>query len=127
MPKTSHSDALRDLAEARKGAMARAEEAANTTPPVDVGDYDEAECFVRLAVWMYACDLRLGMGHMPDGMALWIRLSVPTSSSDPHAGMVSFVVTDDTRALLNKAVAAMDAKPQAPWWKPDQFAKNVSG
>ena len=117
-------DALAALQEARKQAMARAAEEEAAKPPVVEEDLDEAECFVRLVIAMYASKLRLGMGVMPDGMAIFIRLSVPAESTDPHAGMVSFVVSDDTAGVLRKAVAALEAQPKLPFWKPDQFARN---
>lgn len=116
-------DALKALQQARTDAMARAEAEALEKPALPEVDLDESECFVRLVIGMYASQLRLGMGVMPDGMAIWIRLSIPTKSSDPRAGMVSFVVSDDTAAVLRKAVQAMEAPAKPPWWKPDQFAR----
>lgn len=108
--------------EARHKAMARAAEEILTEVPGEDIDLDEAECFVRLVVEMYASKLKLGMGVLPDGMAVFIRLTYPTTSQDPHAGMVSFVVSDDTLSVLRKAVQALEAKAQPPYWKPDQFA-----
>ena len=116
----------KQLQAARTAAMARAEEQSNTES-LPQSDLDEAECFVRLVIYMYAVQLKLGMGVMPDGMAVFIRLSVPTTSKDPHAGMVSFVVSDDTLGVLRKAVSAMEASAKSPFWKPDQFAnRNVT-
>jgi len=116
-------EALRALQDAKKEAKARAEKEALEAPPLPEVDLDTEECFIRLVVGMFASQLRLGMGVMPDGMAIWIRLSVPSKSTDPRAGMVSFVVSDDTAAVLRKAVQAMEAPAKPPWWKPDQFAR----
>jgi hypothetical protein len=116
-------DALKALQQARRDAMARAELAATESNALPEVDLDETECFVRLVIAMYASGVRLGMGVMPDGMAIFIRLSVPTESVDPHSGMVSFVVSDDTAAVLRKAVQALEAPAKPPWWKPDQYAR----
>lgn len=118
-------DALKALQEARRTAMARAEAEAQEAPELPEVDLDEAECFVRLVIHMYASQLKLGMGVLPDGMAVFIRLTFPTKSQDPHAGLVAFVVSDDTSSVLRKAVQALEAPPKPPWWKPDQFAPKV--
>jgi hypothetical protein len=119
---TRRPDALKALEDARKAAMARAEESANAEAEAEALDLDEAECFVRLVIGMYASQLKVGMGVMPDGMAIYIRLSIPKTSSDSRAGMVSFVVSNDTTAVLLKAVSALEASAQSNFWKPDRFA-----
>lgn len=120
---TSKPDALKALQEAKRSAKARAEREEAEKPPLPEVDLDTEECFVRLVVHMFASELRLGMGVMPDGMAIWVRLSVPAKSTDPRAGLVSFVVSDDTAAVLRKAVQAMEAPAKPPWWKPDQYTR----
>jgi hypothetical protein len=111
------------LEAAQKAAAARAkEEAAKTPPPVEV-DLDEAECFVQLVIESYSSGMRMGMGTMPDGMAIWMRLSVPSTATSPYAGMVAFLVSDDTLTVLRKAVASLEAPAKPPYWKPDQFAR----
>lgn len=115
-----------DLDRAKKIAQARAAQKALETPPPVPSDEDEAACLVRLVIEMFASSLKLGMGTMPDGMAVWIRLSVPSGSESPYAGMVSFVVSDDTLTVLRKAVASLEASPKPPYWKPDQFARTQS-
>lgn len=118
-----NSNALQTLKAAQEMAQARAkEERDNQPPPPDVSDLDEAECFVRLVIAMYASQLTLGMGVLPDGMAVYLRLRVPSKSTDPRAGMVSFVASDDTLSLLRKAVCALEASETSRWWKPDRFA-----
>lgn len=112
-----------DLEKAKEIARKRADEAAKAAPPPTPSDEDEAACFVRLVIEMFTSGMRLGMGTMPDGMAVWIRLSVPREAESPYAGMVSFVVSDDTLTVLRKAVASLEAAPRAPYWKPDQFAR----
>jgi len=113
-----------DLEKAREAAMARAKaEKEAAPPPPEAIDLDEAECFVRLVIEMYSSGLRLGMGVMPDGMAVWIRLSVPSKATSPYAGLVSFVISDDTTTVLRKAVVSLEAAPRPPYWKPDQFAR----
>jgi len=112
-----------DLEKAKKAAKLRAEKAAKEAPPPREVDDDEAACFVRLVIEMFTSGLRLGMGTMPDGMAVWIRLSIPREAESPYAGLVSFVVSDDTLTVLRKAVASLEAAPQPPYWKPDQFAR----
>lgn len=116
-------DALRALQVAQNDAKARAEIKATEAPDLPDIDLDEAECFVRLVIGCYASQLRLGMGVMPDGMAIFIRLSVPTESVDPRAGMVSFVISNDPLEVLRKAVQALEAPAKPPWWKADKFAR----
>jgi len=115
-------DSSAELQKARKSAMEDAQREADEAPPPDDEELDEAECFVRLVIEMYASKLKLGMGVLPDGMAVFIRLTYPTISKNPRAGMVSFVVSDDTLSVLRKAVQAIQAAPKPPYWKPDQFA-----
>lgn len=111
------------LQKAREIAKARAEfESQEQAEPAE-SDLTEAECFVRLVIEMYASKLRVGMGILPDGMAIFIRLTYPTTCSDPHAGMVSFVVSNDTLGVLRKAVQALESAPKPPYWKPDQYAR----
>jgi hypothetical protein len=112
------------LEAARAVAKARAEKEALEAPPPVQHDEDEAACFVRLVIEMFTSGLKVGMGTMPDGMAVWIRLSMPRSAESPYAGMVSFVVSDDTLTVLRKAVASLEAAPKLPYWKPDQYAKD---
>jgi hypothetical protein len=119
---TLSKDVRNELEEARKAAIARAEQEAAEAPAAELEDLDEAECFVRLVIAMYASKLKVGMGVMPDGMAIYLRLSIPKGSTDPRAGMVSFVVSSDTQAVLLKAVGALDASAQSSYWKPDRFA-----
>jgi hypothetical protein len=111
------------LEAAQKAAQTRAQKAELEAPkPVEV-DLDEAECFVQLVIESYASGMRMGMGTMPDGMAIWVRLSVPSTATSPYAGMVSFLISDDTLTVLRKAVASLEAPPKFPYWKPDAFAK----
>lgn len=104
-------------AEARKRAAEQPEE---TLHP----DFDltAEEALVQLLVQSYALGFTYGLGAMQDGSALWLRIRVPKSAKDSHAGMVSFVVDQDPTALLGKAILALDASPSSKWWKPDQFA-----
>jgi hypothetical protein len=119
----ANPDALKALQDARKTAKTRAAEEAAKAPQSDPSDRDETECFVRLVIAMYSLPLKMGMGVMPDGMAIYIRLSIPKTSSDERSGMVSFLVSDDTKSILNKAVDALEAGPQSRYWKPDRFAQ----
>jgi hypothetical protein len=114
-------DALKALQEARKAAMARAEERDQEEQVVSL-DLSIEEAVIQLCINMFASELKLGMGVMPDGMALYIRLSVPPTSKDPHAGYVAFAVSNEAESLLNKAIQAMEASVQSNWWKPDKFA-----
>lgn len=115
-------DAIKALQEAQKTAKTRAKAEAAANPPEDVSDRDEAECFVHLVIAMYSLNVKMGMGILPDGMAMYIRLSVPKTAEDERAGMVSFVVSQDTKSVLNKAVDAMEASAQSRYWKADRFA-----
>lgn len=117
---TSHEQKL--LKEAQERAKVRAKERLEAEPQPDVSDLSEAECFVRLVIAMYAFQLGVGMGVLPDGMAIWIRLRVPADSSDERAGMVAFVAHNDPATVLRKAVLALEASPKSNWWKPDRFA-----
>lgn len=116
-------NALKALQEAQKESMARAEERAQDEPQQLLEDLSVEECLVRLLIEMYASELSLAMGVMPDGMAVYIRLRYPKTSKDPHAGRVSFVVHNDLAPLLVKAVAALSAAPTGKFWKEDQYAR----
>lgn len=108
---------------ARAAAKARAEKKAAEAEPVqDPTDHDEAFCFQHLVIAMYLSGLKLGMGVMPDGMAVYCRLSMPKSAEDDRAGMVAFVVSGEPRAVLNKALVALESSAQSNYWKPDRFA-----
>jgi len=112
------------LAAAKKAAAARFAE--NPPPAVAQApsvDLDEAECLVQLFIEMLGTGLKMGLGAMPDGLAFWVRLSVPSEATSPYAGMVSFLVSDEPLSSLRKAVAALEASPKPPFWKPDQYAK----
>lgn len=115
-------DALKALQAAQKEAVARYKKNAPPPEPTDAFDLDEAECLVRLVIHMYSSSIRLALGVMPDGMAVWGRVSVPKTSADPRAGHVAFVVGSDMPSVLQKAVAAMEAPTESKWWKPDRFA-----
>jgi len=120
-------DALRALQDAQKTAKARAQREAAQAPQHDPSDRDEAECFVHLVIAMYSLPLKVGMGVMPDGMAIYIRLSIPKTSTDERACMVSFVVSQDTKSVLNKAVDALEAGSQSQYWKVDRYAAERPG
>jgi hypothetical protein len=115
-------DALKALAEARKIAIERAKELEESFPEQETVDYSIDECFTQLIISMYASGLKLGMGVMPDGMAIYVRLSMPNGGVDPRAGMVSFVVHNDPTEVLRKAVLALEASEKSAYWKPDRFA-----
>lgn len=115
-------DALKALEVARQQAIERAKELEESFPEPQTIDYSQEECFTQLVIAMYALGLKLGMGVMPDGMAIYIRLSVPSNSVDPRAGMVSFVVHNDPTEVLRKAVLALEASEKSAYWKPDRFA-----
>lgn len=123
MPGNRKPDSLKALEEARRQAMARAEEQTEEQPATDFSDLSFEECFVRLLIEMYASQLKLGFGVMPDGMACFARLSYPTTSQDPRRGMVSFVVSDNHTSLLLKCLASLDASEKSKFWKTDSFAR----
>jgi len=114
-------DALRALENAQKTARKRAQDQIAADPPPAEVELDEAGCFVQLAVACYGWGCVLGMGVMQDGSALWLRIRMPPTSTHACAGMVAFVVSDDTLAILQKAVQALDASPHSKWWKPDKY------
>jgi len=116
-------DALKALEAARRTAMARAEERAQAEPEPTPSEESVEECMLRLALYCYAAELKVGMGVMPDGMAIWLRLGFPKASTDERAGLVSFCVSDTLQAVLWKAMAALDSGPKSQYWKPDQFAR----
>src|SRR6202044_3025694 len=103
MPRVDNSD---PFGVARAAAKARAEKKAAETPVEDPSDHDEAFCFQHLVIAMYMAGLKVGMGVMPDGMAVYVRLSIPKDAEDGRAGMVSFVVSNEPRSVLNKALQA---------------------
>ena len=71
---------------------------------------------------MYTSGVGVGLGVMPDGMAIWIRLRVPEKSKDPRAGQVAFVAHNDPEVVWQKAVQALESSVTSNWWKPDRFA-----
>jgi hypothetical protein len=119
------ADALKALEEARKLAIARAQELVEDFPEQHSIDYDEAECFTQLVIAMFTLGLKVGMGVMPDGMAVYVRLSVPSTADDPRAGMVSFVVHNSPLEVLRKAILALEASERSAYWKPDRFAQSA--
>src|SRR5258707_7020132 len=106
-------DALKALEVARQQAIDRAQELAESFPEPETVDYSVDECITQLVIAMYALGLKMGLGVMPDGMAIYVRLSVPSKSVDPRAGMVSFVVHNDPTEVLRKAVQALEASAQS--------------
>ncbi len=120
--KSTKSDALKALEDARRQAIERAKELEESFPEPTTIDYSTDECVTQLVIAMYALGLKVGMGVMPDGMAIYVRLSVPGKSVDPRAGMVSFVVHNDPTEVLRKAIQALEASAQSNYWKPDQYA-----
>jgi hypothetical protein len=115
-----------ELKRARAIAVARAKEAKVEEADTDAFDLSIEECYVRLVVAMFASGCGLGMGVMPDGMALWIRLRMPAESTDPRAGHVAFVAHNDPQTVWQKAVQALESSAQSNWWKPDRYAKPPS-
>ena len=114
------------LSKARDAAMARAaQEAANQPPQPPDPEWDIEECFVRLAIDMFSLPCKVGLGVMPDGMALFGRVSVPTSSTDHRAGAMAFVVSDEPQTLLRKLVSCLDDPAYGAFWKPDRFAQGA--
>lgn len=103
--------------------MVRAEERANAEPEPPASEESIEDCMLRLALYCYSSELKLSMGVMPDGMAIWLRLGFPKASKDERAGMVSFVVSDELQAVLWKAMAALDSSSKSQYWKPDQYAR----
>ena len=116
-------DALKALEDARRSAMARSEERDNAEPEPVPSEESVEDCMLRLAIYMYAHELKVGMGVMPDGMAIFLRLGFPKTATDPRAGMVSFCVAQDLQGVLWKAMAALDSGEKSRYWKPDQFAR----
>ncbi len=123
MATSKQPDALRAVEEARRTAMARAEERAQAEPEPKQSEESVEECMLRLALYCYASELKVGMGVMPDGMAIWVRLGLPKTAADPRAGMVSFCVSDTLQGVLWKAMAALDSSEKSQYWKPDQYSR----
>lgn len=114
------------LEAAKKAAHARAQAQEVASPKLSEIDLDEAGCLVQIFIEMLASGLKMGLGAMPDGMAFWVRLSMPSAATSPYAGMVSFLVSDEPLGALRKAVASLEAPAKPPYWKPDQFAQAKS-
>jgi hypothetical protein len=110
------------LAAAKKAAAERSKEAPAPEKLPNI-DLDAEECLVQLFIEMLSSGLKMGLGAMPDGMAFWIRLSMPGTSASPYAGLVSFLVAEDPTIALRKAVAALETAPKPPFWKPDMYAR----
>jgi len=119
----SKPDALSALEVARKASAARAKEAASAAPPDREIDGTLEECAVQLIVYMYTYGLKVGMGVMPDGMAIYIRLSMPGGIEDERAGMVAFVVHNDPTEVFRKAIQALLASAKSNYWKTDRFSR----
>jgi hypothetical protein len=121
----SKPDALSALEMARKASSARAKEAALAAPPEPKIDDTLEDCAVQLVVYMFTYGLKVGMGVMPDGMAIFIRLSMPRGLEDERAGMVAFVVHNDPTEVYRKAILALQASARSAYWKPDRFAQST--
>lgn len=119
MSKPSWGDELRD---AQKAAVARAKAEAQSDEPTDAFNLSVEECWIRVVIAMYASGVGVGVGVMPDGMAIWVRLRMPAKAKDPRAGHVAFVAHNDPQVVWQKAVQAMESSVQSSWWKPDRFA-----
>lgn len=110
------------IAGARKAAVARAKAEKEAEEPSDAFNLTIEECYVRILVAMFALGVGVGLGVMPDGMAIWIRLRMPAKAEDPRAGHVAFVAHSDPQTVWQKAVQALESSAQSNWWKPDRFA-----
>lgn len=115
-------DALKALQDAKKLAQERAKELEDSLPPEREIDLTVEECYIQIVIAMFAYGLKLGMGVMPDGMAVWIRLSMPAKADDPRAGHVAFVVHSDPTIVWQKAILAMESSVKSNYWKEDRFA-----
>jgi len=115
-------DALKALQDAKKLAQERGKELAESFEEEREIDLTAEECYIQVVINMFAVGLKLGMGVMPDGMAIWIRLSVPSTAKDPRAGMVAFVVHSDPTDVWRKAVLALESSSKSNYWKVDRFA-----
>jgi hypothetical protein len=108
--------------QAKKRAEAEAEAAKLDAPQID---YSVEECLVLLQIEMFRTGLTLGMGVLPDGMATYVRLRMPSKADDPRAGQVAFLAGADPLSTLTKAVYCLEAPPNGAYWKPDRFASPV--
>lgn len=115
-----------ELKKARGIAVARAKEEAKPEEPTDAFNLSVEECYIRVVISMFASGVGVGMGVMPDGMALWVRLRMPAQSKDPRAGRVAFVAHSDPQIVWQKAVQALESPADSNWWKPDRFAAPAS-
>lgn len=112
------------LQDAKRAAKARAEkQAAEEIAEAPKIDYSTEECLVLLTIEMFRTGLTVGMGVLPDGMAVYVRLRMPSKAEDPRAGQVAFLAGSDAPSALNKAVQALDAPKDGVYWKPDRFAQ----
>lgn len=112
------------LQEAKRVAKARAEaEAKSAEPDVPQVDYTVEEALVLLTIEMFRTGLTVGMGVLPDGMAVYVRLRMPSKAEDPRAGMVAFLAGSDAPSALSKALHALESSSKSNYWKPDRFAQ----
>lgn len=126
-PNNAAPDALKALQAAKKLAQERAKELEDSFPEETTIDLSAEECYIQLVITMFACGLKVGLGVMPDGMAIWCRLSMPSTAKDPRAGMVSFLVHSDPTEVLRKAILALESSKQSSYWKEDRYAKQSGG
>lgn len=111
------------LAEAKRIAKNRFEvEAAAQIADAPQVDYTVDECLVLLVIEMFRTGLTVGMGVLSDGMAVYVRLRMPSKADDPRAGQVAFLAGSDAASALTKAVYALEAPANGVYWKPDRFA-----
>jgi len=111
------------IADAKKMAKARIEaEAAKKTETAGTIDYSVEECLVLITIEMFRSGLTVGMGILPDGMAVYVRLRMPSEADDDRAGMVAFLAGADTASALSKAIHALESSAKSNYWKPDRFA-----
>lgn len=109
------------LAEARKVAQTRASQQAIGPEWPRSEDVDLDAALAELTIEMLSTGLRIAAGANPDGMSIWVRMTMPDDAIDERAGKVAFTASDLLDKALRKAVQLLET--QSPKiWKPNAFS-----
>lgn len=111
------------LAQARAAAKNRGQltDEGPDWPKWDAIELDTA--MEELTIASYEFGVKVGMGLMNDGSAVWCRLTYPGDCTHHNAGCVAFTVSDTMDKVIRKAVQLLDVhSPRV--WKADQYVSD---
>lgn len=112
-----------------QGRLQAAREKARNRPDTDDGlgadwpnieDYSLQEALEYIEVEMYENGLKVSLGSLKDGSALFVRFSFPKWSDSGYKGLTTFAASDTLEKALRKAYGHTSTT-HASVWKVDQF------